>query len=150
MTFTVTLSAADTHPVVVDYTTANGTAIAGSDYVATSGTLTFNPGETSKTLSVTKNGDIAFEANETFFLDLTNPVNANLLQARGTGTISNDDSPPSISINDVSQAEGNAGTTSFTFTVTLSAASGLPATVNYATANGTASSASDYQSTSGL
>jgi hypothetical protein len=148
-TFTVTLSAADTHPVVVDYATTDGTAIAGADYVATSGRLTFNPGETSKTFSVTINGDTLFEANETFFVDLTNPVNANLLQARATGTITNDDPPPSISINDVSQAEGNSGTTNFTFAVTLSAISGLPATVNYATADGTATAGSDYQSTSG-
>jgi len=122
-TFTVALSAADTHPVVVDYATTDGTATAGSDYVATSGRLTFNPGETSKTFDVTINRDTAFEANETFFVDLTNPVNANLLQARGTGTITNDDPPPGISINDVSQAEGNAGTTTFTFTATLSAVS---------------------------
>ncbi|MDQ3665657.1 MAG: hypothetical protein M3410_03485 [Acidobacteriota bacterium] len=148
-TFTVTLSAASTHPVVVNYATTDGTAIAGSDYVAASGTLTFNPGETSKTFNVTINGDTLFEANETFFVDLSNPVNANITQGRATGTITNDDPPPSISINDVSQAEGNSGTTNFTFTVTLSAISGLPATVNYATADGTATAGSDYQSTSG-
>ncbi len=148
-TLTVTLSAANTHPVVVNYATTDGTANAGLDYVAASGTLTFNPGETSKTVNVTISLDTLFEANETFFVDLSNPVNANITQARATGAITNDDPPPSISINDSSQAEGNSGTTNFTFSVTLSAISGIPATVNYANADGTATSGSDYQSTSG-
>lgn len=93
-TFTITLSSANTHPVVVNYATTDGTANAGSDYVAASGTLTFNPGETSKILNVPINGDTLFEADETFFVDLSNPVNANLLQARATGTITNDDPLP--------------------------------------------------------
>jgi hypothetical protein len=148
-TFTVTLSAAATHPVVVNYATSNGTALAGSDYVSASGTLTFSSGQTSKTLNVTINGDTLFETNETFFINLSNPVNANINQGHGTGTITNDDPPPNVSINDLTQAEGNSGTTSFNFTVTLSAASGVTTSVNYATANGTASSGSDYQSTNG-
>jgi hypothetical protein len=147
-TFTVTLSAAETTHVVVNYATTDGTANAGSDYVAASGTVTFNPGEITKTLNVTINGDTLFEANETFFVDLSNPVNVNIARARATGTITNDDSPPSISINDINQVEGNS-TSTFTFTVTLSAISGLPATVNYTTADGTAVAGSDYQSASG-
>ena len=78
LTFTVALSAADTHPVNVDYATRDRGATAGSDYVATSGTLTFNPGETSKTINVTVNGDTHFESDEPFLMILSNSVNANL------------------------------------------------------------------------
>ena len=75
-TFTVTLSAAATFPVTVNYATANGTATAGSDYTAASGTLTFAPGQTSKPITVTVNGDTAVEPNETFFVNLSAPTNA--------------------------------------------------------------------------
>src|SRR5262249_14452300 len=71
--------------------TADNTATAGSDYVATSGTLTFNPGDTSKTIAVVVNGDTVVERNETFFVNLTNAVNATIADAQGVGTILNDD-----------------------------------------------------------
>ena len=135
--------------MTVNYSTANGTATAGSDYIATSGTLTFNPGDTTKTITVLVNGDTLNEANETFFVNLSNPVNATIADAQGLGTILNDDALPSISINDVSLAEGNSGTTNAVFTVTLSPASGQTVTVNYSTANGTATAGSDYIATSG-
>ncbi|MFX8327835.1 Calx-beta domain-containing protein, partial [Acinetobacter baumannii] len=61
LTFTVTLSSASVQTVTVDYATVNGTALSGSDFVAASGTLTFAAGETSKTVSVTINGDTALE-----------------------------------------------------------------------------------------
>ena len=75
-TFTVSLSAPCDHLVTVDYATADGTAVAASDYVAASGTLSFHAGETTKTVAVTVNGDITIEANETFVVNLTNPVGA--------------------------------------------------------------------------
>ena len=90
-TFTVTLSAAATADVTVDYSTVDGTATAGSDYAATSGSLTFAAGETSKTVSVTINGDTTVEANETFTLHLANSAGATITTADGTGTITNDD-----------------------------------------------------------
>ncbi|PYS45762.1 MAG: hypothetical protein DMF68_21205, partial [Acidobacteria bacterium] len=150
-TFTVTLSAAnDTQAVTVDYSTADGTATAGSDYQQTSGTLTFNPGETTKTIPVNVIGDTTNEPNETFFVNLSNPTNAAILDNQGQGTITDDDVQPSLSINDVSQNEGNSGTTNFVFNVTLSAPSGFTVTVDYATADGTATTAgNDYQQTSG-
>lgn len=77
-TLTVTLSAASTSTVTVNYATADGTATAGADYNQTSGTLTFNPGETSRTLSVGIRTDNLLEANETFTVTLSAPSNANL------------------------------------------------------------------------
>src|SRR5204863_3684181 len=78
-----------------------------------------------------------------------NPVNASLATAQGTGTILNDDALPALSVLDVSVLEGDSGTTNAAFTVSLSAASGRSITVSYSTADGTASAATDYQSTSG-
>ncbi|MFZ1640435.1 MAG: Calx-beta domain-containing protein [Candidatus Contendobacter sp.] len=147
--FTVTLSAAASLPVTVDWATADGTATAGSDYTAASGSLTFPVGgPLTQTLTVPVIGDTTAEPNETFFVNLSNPVNATLAQAQGTGTIINDDSP-TLSINNVSQNEGNSGNTPFTFTVTLSAAASLPVTVDWATADGTATAGSDYTAASG-
>jgi glucose/arabinose dehydrogenase len=147
--FTVSLSAASGRPISVAYATADATATAAGDYVNTSGTLTFNPGEISKSISVPVNGDVTFEADETFTIALTNPTNAALAAAVGTGRIINDDAPPTISINNRSVTEGNAGTVIAGFTVSLSTAIGLPVSVNYATADGTAASANDYASASG-
>ncbi len=150
-TFTVTLSAASTQTITVNYATADGTATAGSDYTAASGTLTFAPGQTARTVTVTVNGDMLNEANETFYLNLSSPTNAGLIDSQGVCTIVDNDPMPSLSINDVTVAfEGNAGTTGAAFTVTLSAASGRTVYVNYSTANGTAVAGSDYNSTSGL
>ena len=91
--FTVTLSAASNLPVSVDFTTANNTATAPSDYQSTTGTLTFTPGQTSRTIFVTINGDTAFDPDETFTMNLSNPVNATIARAQGTATILNDDAP---------------------------------------------------------
>ena len=76
----------------VNFATANGTATAGSDYVATSGTLSFGAGEASKVVSVTINGDTVAEANETLFLNLSSPTGpAVISDGQGLGTITNDD-----------------------------------------------------------
>lgn len=150
-TFAVTLSAASGQPVTVNYATANGTATtAGGDYTGTSGTLTFDPGVTLQTVTVAVAGDTTPEANETFTLNLSAPANALIQDGQGLGTITNDDQAPTISISDVSLTEGNSGTKSFSFTVTLSAPSGSPVTVRFATANGTATTGNkDYNATSG-
>jgi hypothetical protein len=89
--FTVTISAASTQTVTVNFSTANGTATAGSDYVAQSGVLTFTPGQTSKTITVLVNGDTVVEPNETFFVNLTSATNATIADSQGMGTIVNDD-----------------------------------------------------------
>ena len=148
-TFTVTLSAASGKTVTVDYATANGTATSPADYTASSGTFTFNPGQTTKTIDVAVQGDLLNEANETYTVTLTNPTNATIPVATRTGTITDNDPLPSVVINDVSLTEGNSGTTNADFTVTLSAPSGRNVTVNYATANATATQPADYTTTSG-
>ena len=122
-TFTVTLSAASGQDVEVDYASSNGTARAGSDYTAASGTVTILAGNTTQTFNVPVLVDTLDEANETATLTLSNASNATISDATGTLTIVDDDSAPSLSINDVSYTEsGSAGNA--TFTVTLSAASG--------------------------
>jgi hypothetical protein len=150
VTFTVTLTNPSDQPVTIDYATADGTATAGQDYAAASGTLTFAPGETTKTIVVTVTGDTAFEADETFTVTLTNPTGALLGTAVGTGTVLNDDPLPTVSVAGASAQEGNSGPTPFVFTVTLSNPSGTPVTVAYATADGTATVLdNDYAATSG-
>ncbi len=148
--FTLTMSAASTTPVTVDFNTSNGTANAGEDFVANSGAITFAAGETTKTITIDIIGDTAFESAESFTVNLTNPAGATITKAAGTGTITNDDAQgPGFSVDNPIVAEGDSGTTNVTFTVTLSQALTTQATVNYATANGTALSPADYTSTSG-
>ena len=91
MTFTVTLSKAATGAVTVNYATSNGTATAGQDYTAATGTVTFAAGETSKTITVAVTGDATVEPTETFTVTLSNPTGATIATASATGTITNDD-----------------------------------------------------------
>ncbi|MEK6335110.1 MAG: Calx-beta domain-containing protein [Acidobacteriota bacterium] len=148
--FTVTLSAISNQTVIVNYATADGTAVAAADYQTQSGVLTFNPGDLTKTITVLVNGDLLDEPSETFLLNLFGVANGVLLDSQGQGTINDNDPAPSLSINDVPFAEGDAGVTPFGFTVSLSAASGRTITVDYATVDNTAVAGFDYQSTSGV
>ena len=91
MSFPVTLSAASTKSVSVNYATANGTATAPADYTAASGTVRFAAGETSKTVQVAVVGDTIYEPTETFTVALSNPVNATIAVGSATGTLENDD-----------------------------------------------------------
>src|SRR5437773_6397753 len=97
LSFTVSLSAASTRTVTVDYQTApkpatGGTqCLFGTDYLSAAGTVTFNPGETSKTVLVTVCSDNVTEPNETMILRLSNPIGATLVDSLGVGTILNDD-----------------------------------------------------------
>ena len=96
-TFTVTLSAASTQTVTVQYSTQNNTATAPADYTAaTNQTLTFSPGTTSKPLTIAVVGDTLVEPDETFFVNLSNPTNATISVAQARGTITNDDSAGTV------------------------------------------------------
>ncbi|RJL89216.1 autotransporter domain-containing protein [Xanthomonas vasicola] len=150
-TFSVSLSApADAGGVSFDIATADGTATSGADYVASSLTgQTIPAGSSSATFTVLVNGDTLAEPNETFFVNVSNVTGATVSDGQGLGTIVNDDAQPALSIDDVSVNEGNSGTTTATFTVSLSAASGQTVTVNYGTADGTATAGSDYVARSG-
>ncbi|WP_043341922.1 Calx-beta domain-containing protein, partial [Belnapia moabensis] len=91
LNFAVTLSAASTAPITVNYSTANGTAIAPADYTAASGTLTFAPQQTRIVVAVGTTDETAYENNETMFLRLTGPSGATLVDAEGQGLINNND-----------------------------------------------------------
>jgi hypothetical protein len=94
-TFTVSLSGPTGTVVTVDYATADGSATtADGDYNGTSGTVTFASGDTSETVTVTVNGDVVIEPNETFSVNLSNPAGADILDGQGEGTILNDDLSP--------------------------------------------------------
>src|SRR5215510_927947 len=95
--FTVTLSAAASSPVSVRYATQDGTAIAGRNYVAQSGTLTFAAGETQKAITIAAIDDLAATPNQSFSLVLSAPSGATLAHAIATGTIINDDAAPTPS-----------------------------------------------------
>lgn len=144
-TFVVALSGPASQTVSCSFATSNGTAIAGSDYTAASGALSFAPGEVEKPVVVLVSGDTVDETQETFFLDISNVQNATVSSNRGTGFI-NDDDGPTISINDVSVTEGNSGTKAATFTLTLSGPSVEPIAVRAISTPGTATASSDYNS----
>jgi uncharacterized repeat protein (TIGR01451 family) len=139
-TFTVTLSKASDTEVTVDFATITNGAETPEDFASTSGTLTFAPGTTSQTITVTVTGDVVFENTESFMVNLSNPQGATLGDLQGVGTILNDDAPPTVSISDVTREEGGT----FSFTLTKSGPTDLVVEVEYETADGTATSASDY------
>ena len=151
--FVVTLDKASSVPVTVQYKTVDGSAAGGVDYAASTGTVTFAPGTTSQMIHVDIQGDSVAEADETFTVELSSPVGATIADGSGTGSITNDDvaAPvlPSLSVSDATRVEGNSGTAKLNFTVSLSNAATGPVTVQYGTANGTASAGSDYTAKSG-
>ena len=148
--FTVTLSKPSDQVVTVQYATAGGTAAAGNDFNSAAGTVTFQPGETSKTVAVPVRGDLIDEYDETVFVLLSGVTNARVADGHGLGTIIDNDPPPSMVISDVTRNEGDSGRTGFTFTVSLSAPSEKSVSVNYATTNGTATTAdNDFVAASG-
>ena len=116
--FVVTLDPAATAAVTVDYATADGTATAGSDYTATSGTLTFQPGETSKTVSVPITDDAVEDGGEILTLTLSGASGADLDDAEATGTIQNTETSLTASFEDVPSEHD--GSTVFTFRLRFS------------------------------
>ena len=145
--FNVALTKATTDTVTVPYATANGTASSGTDYQPRSGTLTFTPGATVRTVAVPLVGDGTDEANKTFAVNLGAPVNAFLADGQGIATIVDDDGP-ALSVGDQSVTEGATSAT-VQFTVSLASPAGALTTVDYATADVSASAGSDYVATSG-
>ncbi|MEI6083587.1 MAG: Ig-like domain-containing protein [Verrucomicrobiota bacterium] len=139
--------------VSVTYSTSNGTATAGSDYSAATGTLTFRPGQRLKTFLVPITNDPLIESNETLTVTLSNltgngslrnPKSAVLTILDNDGNIS-----PNLAITDVTIAEGNVGTTPITFQVFLTPPATNTVTVDFATADGSALAGSDYVATNG-
>jgi len=151
----VTVTTATGQPLAcaaaIHYATSDGSAVAGADFTATSGSLTFAAGTTSGTsrnLFVPLTTDGLAEDDETFAVVLTGATEAALGQATHTITIQDYDSSPHIAISDVTIVEGDA-TSSATLTVTLSSSSGQQVSVDYQTFNGSAAAGSDYVSANG-
>ena len=144
--FAVRLSAPSGVAVSVSYATADGTAAAGSDYTSISDVVRFEPGETEQTITVTTLDDGTSEAEETFTVELSAPSGATVADGTATGTITDDDEPPTLSIDDAEAGEGESAE----FAVRLSAPSGVAVSVSYATADGTAAAGSDYTAASGV
>ena len=142
-TFTVTRSSG-TGTSTADYTVVHGSTTAADFSAPTSGTVSFASGETSKVITINVAGDTVIEGDEAFSVQLSNATGATIGTATASGTIQNDDTATlptfSIAVNPASQAEGNSGTTPFTFTVTRSSGTGT-STVNWLLASGGADSA---------
>ena len=136
--------------IMVDYFVRGETAIAGSDFTATQGTLVFADGETSKSFTVPILDDTISEDFETALVSLSTTGNLDVLGSGSFATlrIVDDDPVPSLSINDVTVNEASSGTTNANFTVSLSKASGQTVSVFYSTAAGTATANDDYQTKS--
>lgn len=130
---TASLSAPSTKTVKVDYKSIDGTAKAGSDYDAVSGTLAFAPGQTRASILVLLHGDTQVEPDESFFIKLSNARSATIADSTGVVTILDDgDAKPGISISDASAVEGEV----LTFSVTLSMPSAETVTVDYSGSGG--------------
>jgi hypothetical protein len=153
LAFTVTLSFASATAVTYGIATANGTAVSGSDYVARAlAADSIAAGQTSKTYNVTIKGDTTAEADEVFYVNLHNASGARLVDDTGVGTITDDDSP-SLSIGDAYVTEGDNGTKSMTFTVSLSRPSAFPVTydvVSYGSGNTTSPATAGVDFVEGL
>ncbi len=148
--FTLSLNAPSGQPVDVDYVTADGSATAPADYTALPlTTITFAPGQVTRTVSVPIAADLLDEIDESFTLNLSNAVNATISDPLGLGTITDNDPLPTLAVDDVTVLEGNAGTVAATFTVTLNTVSGRSVSVDYATANNSAVSPADYAAAGG-
>ena len=145
--FEVTLSSAATGAVTVSYATVDGTATAGADYTTTSGMLTFEVnGDRTQRVEVPTLEDDKAEETETFTVQLSAPSGTTVADGTGTGTITDNDEAPTITIGDARVTEGGTAE----FTVTLSSAATGAVTVSYATVDGTATAGADYTTTSGM
>ena len=151
MAFAVTLSEAGGQQVTVVYATSGGSATQGTDYTAAGGTLTFAPGNTAQTISVTLTDDTLLEGDETFQVTLSSPQNAPLADATATGTITDNDQAATalvLSLDPDSVME-NGGARSISVTVRLDGAPrATPTQVTVSRTGGTATSGTDYEAVS--
>ena len=147
LVFSVSLNATSASAVTVDFSTADGTADA-SDYLSSSGQVSISVGQTSVDVVVPVLGDLLVEMDEDFTVGLTNPVNAGLGKGIGIGSITNDDFPR-LSVSDATVEEGDTGTATMSFDVTLDQPGVSDITVDYASSDVTASIGSDYAATAG-
>jgi hypothetical protein len=145
----VLLDAASGRQVAIDYATGSSTAVAGEDFVSGAGTVSIPPGQTSGTIPLSTIGDSTDEFDEQLTIGLSNPTAVQPAEPVYAVRITDDDSPPTVSLSTTAVAEGTEGTFPRTVGVQLSAASAKPIEVDYATANGTAIAPGDFTATSG-
>jgi len=144
--FTVRLSSPSSQTVRVNYTVAAGTATLGTDLQNTSGRLEIPAGQTSTTIDVSITGDVLDEFDETFTVNLASADNGWISRPTALGTIIDNDAPPTLTIGDVTRTEGSSSQF-YSFPVTLSGPSGKPISFRAISADGTANTGSDYNST---
>lgn len=144
LSFPVTLSGAYVEDVAVTVTTADGTATAPADYAATTTTVGIPAGETSATVAVPIVDDLAEEPAETLTVGLSAPVRVTIADGTATGTITDDDERPTLTIAPGEVTEGNGGTATLRLRVTASRPAPVPLTVAATTADGTATAPEDY------
>src|SRR5262245_30335304 len=144
--FRVTWTGPKGGAVSVSYATADGSATAGNDYTAKSGSVSLPSGCKCGTISIPIKGDLVTEGTETFVVNLSAPVNATIGDAQATGTIFDNEGPTSFVIVD---AGGDESTSPAAFSVVMTNASGTTQTVDYATSDDTATAPADYTATSG-
>jgi len=148
--FTVTLTPPATGPVTVAFTSRDGTAVAGDDYDAASGGLTFNRGDTTRTVFARVLADTSDKTDETFTVTLSAAgAGVRLGKAVATATIADDDGFPAIASPDVTATEKTGEETAAIFPVRLSGPRSFPVTVRFETVAGTASAATDFTPVSG-
>jgi Ca2+-binding RTX toxin-like protein len=151
-TLTISTSQVSTSDISVDFTTVNGLAVAGEDYLPVSSTAVIPAGSLTTSVVIPINGDSLVETNENFFVNLSNPANGVIADGQGQVLIIDDDGGAAgdgFSITDVTLAEGNSGTTDYVFDVTLSAPQSQQVTVEFSTSGGTAIGGFDYTTVSG-
>jgi hypothetical protein len=153
VTLTVELDVASTDRITVDWVTGPGSALGDVDFVVSSGTVVFEPGELSKTITVEVIGDAEYEGDETFTVSLSNATGgATIDDGLGVVTIEDDDAAPALptlSIGDATVAEGDSGTTTVDLTITRNGDLSGASTVDWATQDGSASAGTDYLAASG-
>ena len=149
--FTITKSGTAAGTLTVNYATANGTAVAGSNYTANSGTLTFTSAQSSQAVNVTTL-NTGFTGSKTFSMSLSSPSNGSALGTPSTATATINGSDGGSSCSGIGFAIGNASAVEgdpLVFTVTKSGSTTSSCGVNYATANGTATAGTHYTAASG-
>ncbi len=147
--FTVSLPLATSQTVTVDYVTSNGNASAPEDYAAISGTLTFGPGVTSRTITAPVNGDTVPEPTETFSVDLSNPSNAVIADGHGVGTINDNDATGNFQFAVASATVAESSNT-IAIGITRTGDTSGVASVRYETSDLTAQQKGDYTFASGV
>jgi len=155
LVFTVSLSPLSEDEVTAQWITSDGTAAgasscgSGADFMADSGLITISPGDAGAQITILACGEDVIESDEDFFVDLLNPTNAVLLDPQGRGTILDDDTPPGLSVNNITVTEPESGSRTALFRVSLTRLWDSNVSFSYQTSNGSAEAGTDYLAVSG-